>query len=99
MDHSSPGGGLRWPSPRRSSSSEGAWVPGKGIFGRLRGRTELIAEAEEMAPPPLEASPPGGGVHAFPLFFREQLGERRVLEALWPLFEAGRSSESGGFSG
>ena len=68
--------------------------PRDGIFGHMRGRTEIIAEAEERPPPPLEAAATDGGVHAFPLFFHEDLRERRTRAVIWPFFEAGRSSES-----
>src|SRR5215510_3251789 len=63
--------------------------PRQGCFGEMRGRTELLAEAEERAPPPLPGQ--SGSTQAFPLYFREATAEREVLEALWPVFERGRS--------
>jgi hypothetical protein len=67
--------------------------PLTGALGRLRGRTNLLREAEESPPPPL---PPGKleEVRLFPLLFKERTERREVLELAWPLFEEGRSSES-----
>src|SRR5262245_33711780 len=67
--------------------------PERGRLAEWRGRTALMAEAEETEPPPLGGAP-SGGVRAFPVFFSEHTGSREVLEVLWPVFESARSSRS-----
>src|SRR5262245_42984433 len=59
--------------------------PERGRLGEMRGRTALIAEAEEARYPP-----PGGveaGVTAFPLLFTERAPHGETVEVLWPVFE------------
>jgi len=67
--------------------------PERGKLAEMRGRTALIAEAEEARYPP----PPGGGeggVRAFPLLFTERAAHGETLEVLWPVFEWARSAQS-----
>ncbi len=74
--------------------------PERGFWAGLRGRTALLAEAEEGTPPPLgEAAGrvERASVRLFPLFFSEGEPSREVVEVLWPVYEAGRSSESSYF--
>jgi hypothetical protein len=73
-------------------STAGCVGPREGFIGLRRGRTELMAREEERSP---GRPPDGGGLHAFPLVFRERAPEREVLEVLWPLFERGSSTGGG----
>ncbi len=66
----------------------------------MRGRTAILAEAEEGAPAPLDENTgrlAKNSVRLFPLYFGEEAPGNEVVEVLWPLYEAGRSSESSYF--
>src|SRR6185503_9681254 len=67
--------------------------PERGNLAEMRGRTALIAEAEEEGPAPLPGAGTGS-VRAFPLYFTERAAYGETLEVLWPIFERARSSRS-----